>query len=317
MNKEMRRYLKLQELLQMQSEAFGYYELMIDCISPIVDYPALYDSGRIELETLIEYASASGVGAVCKIGDEYRCGALHWSSVPDDNGIADKCIINGAYWSDEFNTKDIAFYRFTHSQRPALHLKWFSEMFANVDNSQKSLVRNTKYTPMPVVATEAERAKYEEALARQQRGEGITVLVNPKTNPLLQQSSTPPKESDKILNIGDASMIEKMHFLSEYHAELKKRFGAIYGMCFKSSAKSAQESLDEIHGMDNFSLIIPYAMREEMRKFADKCKKLWGWAGRETVDFSELWKRENEAAADNSAPAESAEMKEGAENADR
>ena len=57
-----------------------------------------------------------------------------------------------------------------------------------------------------------------------------------------------------------------------------------------------EESLDEIHGMDNFSLIVPYNMRAEMWLFADKCAKLWSWAGRESVRFGELWRREDEQA---------------------
>ena len=132
-------------------------------------------------------------------------------------------------------------------------------------------------------------------MRRQQQGEEITVIVNPQASPLFSDKAR-QQENDRILCIGDAAMIEKMHFLSEYHAELKKRYGAMYGMCFKSSSKSAQESLDEIHGMDNFSLIIPYNMREEMRLFADNCKKLWSWAGREVVRFGELWRREDEQA---------------------
>jgi hypothetical protein len=91
-------------------------------------------------------------------------------------------------------------------------------------------------------------------------------------------------------------MIGKMHFLSEYHAELKKRFGALYGMCFKSSSKSAQETVDEVHGMDNFSLIIPYLKLKSLKDFADQCKRKFGWAGAETVDFTELWQREDEKA---------------------
>lgn len=293
-DKEFQRWLSLRQTVALSQAAYDYYDMMIANIAPMIEYDELRAHG-IEPDSLIEYAAAVGVAGVCRIGDEYRVGMLHWSDVIDDNGIAKKCVLSGSYWSQEFKTEDIAYFRFTHAQRPATHLKWFARQFANVDDSQRAMVRNTKYTPIPVVSTEAERQKYEEAMRRQQQGEEITVIVNPQASPLFSDKAR-QQENDRILCIGDAAMIEKMHFLSEYHAELKKRYGAMYGMCFKSSSKSAQESLDEIHGMDNFSLIIPYNMREEMRLFADKCKKLWSWAGREVVRFGELWRREDEQA---------------------
>lgn len=305
-----RKWLEMRKYVQLNNDAFDYYNMMIENISPMLVYPSLTENG-IEMQTLIEYAAAQGVGAVCEIDGEFRCGFLKWSDILNDNGVAKTCIITGSYWSKEFETKDIAYFRFNHSQQPATHLQWFSRMFANVDDSQRCLVRNTKYAPMPVVATTTEQQKYEDAMKRQQRGEDITVIVSPTSNPLFSAGATQKRESDKILNLGDPAMIEKMHFLSEYHAELKKRFGAMYGMCFKSSSKSAQETLDEIHGMDNFSLIVPYNMKAEMQLFADKCARLWNWGGRDSVRFSELWERE-----DNDAKHGENEKKEGVNDAE-
>ncbi len=291
---ERRRWQELKKEIALTGAAFDYYDMMIADISAMLEYDDLPAHG-IEVETLIENAAACGVAGVGIVNGVYRCGMLHWAGVIDDNGIAPRCVISGSFWSKEFDTKDIAYYRFTHAQNSAQHLRWIAQQFANVDDSQRSMVRNTKYTPIPVVSTETRRAAYEDAMKRQQRGEDITVIVNPEANSIFHDSVA-QKENDRILNIGDAAMIEKMHFLSEYHAELKKRFGSMHGMCFKSSSKSAQESRDEIHGMDNFSLIIPYNMRKEMRLFAEKCKKVYGWRGKEAVCFSELWRREDDDA---------------------
>lgn len=289
--RERRRWEEMRQMINLNAAAYDYYDMMIANITPMLVYDDLPAHG-VEMQTLIENAAAVGVAGVCEIDGQYRCGILHWSDVINDNGIADSCILSGSFWAKEFKTDEIAYFRFTHTQNPASHLKWMSRQFANVDDSQRCMVRNTKYTPIPVVPTEPIRAAYEDAMKRQQRGEDITIIVNPTTHNLFNDG-TNAKESDRVLNIGDAAMIEKMHFLSEYHAELKKRYAAMYGMCFKTSAKSAQESLDEIHGMDNFSLIVPYNMREEMRLFADKCKKLWSWQGRDAVHFGELWERED------------------------
>lgn len=291
-------------ILRINSRAFDYWCLMADMISDMLVYPDLWGETYtgdiqtgIELPTLIQYAMAAGVSGVAYNTDIKRwvCGRLAWSRVPNDNGIADRCILTGVSWSKEFATEDVAFYRNYYTQNPENQLFWFSTQFADTDTAQKALIRHTRYTPMPVAANNAEKKEYEEAMRRNINGEDITVLIRPQSSPLLNQQGR-MQEDDRILNLSDPSMIEKMHFLSEYHAELKKRFGAMYGMCFKSSSKAAQETVDEVHGMDNFSLIIPYLKRKALEDFAEQCKEKFGWRGKEAVEFSELWQREDESA---------------------
>ena len=265
--------------------------LMNNIVYSMYEYPALSENG-IEIETLLQYAMQKGISGVCWYNGKFRCGKLSWAGVQNDNGIAPKCVLTGTDWTSEFNTDDIAYFRNYYTQTPENQLIWFSEQFAQTDLAQKALIKHSKYTPMPVACNDIERTQYEDAMKRNINGEDVTVIVRTASNPLLQ-TGTRTTEDDRILNLSDPTMIEKMHFLSEYHSELKKRFGALYGMCFKSSSKSAQETTDEIHGMDNFSLIIPHMKLKELKLFADKCKKLWQWEGSEAVDFSELWKREN------------------------
>lgn len=269
----------------------GYLALMRDILYTMFEYPSLNENG-VEIQTLIKYAMGNGISGVCYTNGEYKCGKLSWAGVQNDNGIAPRCVLTGREWSEEFRTEDIAYFRNYYTQSPESQILWFAEQFAQTDLAQKALIKHSKYTPMPVASNDTERTQYEEAMKRNISGEDITVIVRPQSNQLLQNGAR-TTEDDRILNLSDPTMIEKMHFLSEYHAEIKKRFGALYGMCFKSSSKSAQESIDEIHGMDNFSLIIPHLKLNELKLFADKCKKLWNWGGSDTVDFSELWKREN------------------------
>lgn len=301
----MQKIKDMRKLLSMNNRAYDYYCCMVDMISDMFSYPDLWERTRepdndltgIELATLIQYAMVSGVSGVAYNADLGRwvCGRLSWCRVTNDNGIAERCILNGVSWSKEYDIKDVAFYRNYYTQNPENQLKWFAMQFADTDTAQKAMIRHTRYTPMPVAANEAEQTEYKNAMKRNIDGEDITVLLRPQSSPLLRNSQR-QTEDDKILNLSDPEMIGKMHFLSEYHAELKKRFGALYGMCFKSSSKSAQETVDEVHGMDNFSLIIPYLKLKSLKDFADQCKRKFGWAGSETVDFTELWQREDEKA---------------------
>lgn len=302
----MQKIKDMRQLLKINTRAYDYWCLMTDMVSDMMAYPDLWDQTHvdgddmtgIEMATLIQYAMAAGVSGVAWHPEMGRwvCGRLSWSRVPNDNGIAERCILTGVSWSREYDINDVAYYRNYYTQNPENQLKWFAMQFSDTDTAQKALIRHTRYTPMPVASNEAEQTEYKNAMRRNIDGEDITVLLRPQSSPLLSGSGQRQTEDDKILNLSDPSMIEKMHFLSEYHAELKKRFGALYGMCFKSSSKSAQETVDEVHGMDNFSLIIPYLKMKSLKDFADQCNRKFGWAGSETVVFTELWQREDEKA---------------------
>ena len=301
----MQKIKDIRKLLKVNNRAYDYYCFMADMISDMCAYPDLWERTRvpdddmtgIEIATLIQYAMVSGVSGVAYNADLGRwvCGRLSWSRTPNDNGIAERCILDGVSWTKEYGITDVAFYRNYYTQNPENQLKWFAQQFSDTDVAQKALIRHTRYTPMPVASNEAEQTEYKNAMKRNIEGEDITVLLRPQSSPLLGNGQR-QTEDDKILNLSDPEMIGKMHFLSEYHAELKKRFGALYGMCFKSSSNSAQETVDEVHGMDNFSLIIPYLKLKSLKDFADQCARKFGWAGSETVKFTELWQREDEKA---------------------
>lgn len=282
-----------------------YWYLMLNEISAMLDYPPLREHG-IDVETLVEYAIVNGVAGVVYDGitGKYRCGKLRWSDIVNDNGIADTCVLTGVDWSEEYKTADVAYLLNYHTQNSEKRVQWFADMFAQIDNAQECLIENTKYTPVPVASNSTEKTEYENVLRRKQAGEKITVMLRPAANPLVQRQGTNQDENNRVLNLTDPTMIEKMHYLSEYHAEIKKRFATMYGMCFKSSSKAAQETVDEVHGMDNFSLIIPHLRKKYMEEFAEQCKKLWGWPGKEAVVFTELWLREDEAAEEASEPEE-------------
>ncbi len=309
--------------IDMKENERQYWYLMLNEISAMLDYPPLRENG-IDVETLVEYAIVNGVAGVVFDAEtgKYRCGKLRWSDIVNDNGIAETCVLTGVDWSEEYNTADVAYLLNYHTQNPEKRVQWFADMFAQIDNAQECLIENTKYTPVPVASNDKEKTEYETVLRRKQEGEKVTVMLRPGSNPLIQRSGQNIDENARVLNLTDPTMIEKMHYLSEYHAEIKKRFATLYGMCFKSSSKSAQETVDEVHGMDNFSLILPHLRKKYMEEFAEKCKQLWGWAGKEAVTFTELWQREDEAAEEASEPeeetiSENSEAEEGGEeNAD-
>lgn len=269
-----------------------YYMMMFEQLSMMLVYDPLPEHG-VEIASLLYAAMLCGCAGVAEIKGEHRCGLLHWAAPLNDNGTADTCVLTGRTWSVELPSDKVAYFRNNYLQTPE-PLAWFANMFSQVDNAQRVLIRNTKYVPVPVASNDTEKREYENVMKAIQAGVDTAVMVRPASSELLRQDTQ--GENSRVLTISDPAMIDKMHYLSEYHAELKKRFATIHGMCFRSSSKSAQSTVDEIHGMDNFSLILPSARLAELKRFAKKCAELWGWAGEDAAQYGELWQREDESA---------------------
>ena len=67
-----------------------------------------------------------------------------------------------------------------------------------------------------------------------------------------------------------------------------KRFYNIYGHALQTQNKTAQQTTDEIHGMDSTSWIIPLERLECRKKMVEEINDLFGT--KMTVDFSPAWK---------------------------
>ena len=85
-----------------------------------------------------------------------------------------------------------------------------------------------------------------------------------------------------------------------------KRFYNIYGHALQTQNKTAQQTTDEIHGMDSTSWIIPLERLECRKKMVEEINDLFGT--KMTVDFSPAWKLQfekfkSDSSADSTADA--------------
>jgi len=92
------------------------------------------------------------------------------------------------------------------------------------------------------------------------------------------------------IDITHPERIKNVQYQSELYDVLMRRFFNKYGLNIQNSSKHAQASVDEVHGLDCVSWVLPLDMYRQRKEFCDKASKLWGdeW----NVDFNEPWKSE-------------------------
>jgi len=155
---------------------------------------------------------------------------------------------------------------------------------------QKSIRNNIKYSrmcPIPIVRNQADYSKMKEILKKIDNGV-LDVVTNGN---LLEEIDSNVKSFD-ILNITDVNASEKLANLSRMYDDVMKVFYNTHGQALQTQNKSAQQTTDEIHGMDSTSFIYPLAQLKERKEAFDKVNELYGLNVQ--VDFSDAWKREYE-----------------------
>lgn len=97
----------------------------------------------------------------------------------------------------------------------------------------------------------------------------------------------------EILEITHPEKIQYIQYLSQYYDVIIRRHYNRRGLSVRTGTKAAQQSADEIHGLDAVSWIIPLAKLESRKKGFDQFNAIFG--ENVTVRFSEIWQQEYDA----------------------
>ena len=97
----------------------------------------------------------------------------------------------------------------------------------------------------------------------------------------------------EILEITHPEKIQYIQYLSQYYDVIIRRHYNRRGLSVRTGTKAAQQSADEIHGLDAVSWIIPLAKLESRRKGFEQFNAIFG--ENVTVRFSEIWQQEYDA----------------------
>lgn len=168
------------------------------------------------------------------------------------------------------------------------NLAWFAEMLSRTDDSEKALIIWSKMHPIAKAQTGIEAAKLQEILQNIIENDDMYNVIDDNTKAISPNATS---RDDSVLRLTDENAVEKMHFLSEFHYELIRRYCTLYNMPFRTNSKSAQSLESELHNTDIFSQVINANRLKCRQDAAKEINEKFGLSV--SVDFSELIKKEN------------------------
>lgn len=206
-------------------------------------------------------------------------------------GMTDKVITYGTDYSLELDlTKDkaVLIKNNDYMYDEYNNMFWFADMLSRTDSSEKALIIWSKMHPIAKAGTGMEANKLKEVLREIIEDDSLYNVVSDNSKLI---NGTPMTRDDAVLRLTDENAVEKMHFLSEFHYELIRRYCTLYNMPFRTNSKSAQSLESELHNTDIFSQIINKNRLKCRQDAAEQIRSVFGLDV--TVDVSELIKKED------------------------
>ena len=234
------------------------------------------------------YIIPDNVSSACKGFTVTPC---EFVGVLNQIGETDKIITTGTDYALEMDLKKdkvviIKNNDFMYSEY--INMLWFADMLARTDESEKALIIWSKIHPIAKAQTGIEAEKLKEVIKGIIEDGALFDIISDNSKMI---SGTPTSRDDNVLRLTDESAVEKMHFLSEFHYELIRRYCTLYNMPFRTNSKSAQSLESELHNTDIFSKIINANRLKCRQDAAEKINSVFGL--NVSVDFSDLIKDEN------------------------
>lgn len=265
----------------------SYYSYLLTCLSVAFDWTV---PDGVEPRYLEMFLHEQGSFGVQKQGNKYVIVPSPSRTAPLDQygdgltvygvTLASGIQINGKYNEDCFvcyNNID---------RMPDLDMVRYADAFSQVD---KAIMANVRWTILaPILCANDSK---------------ITASVNKLIDDILDGKLKCITSKDVLdslsggnsngffsVDITHPERIKNVQYQSELYDVLFRRFFNKYGMNIQNTAKHAQTSVDEVHGLDSVSWIYILDMLNQRQRFCAEINKVYndGWS----VQFSDIWQKE-------------------------
>ena len=236
----------------------------------------------------VAYNVPENISASCKGFTVTPCAFI---GVPNQIDETNRVITRGSDYSLEIDlTKDnaVIIKNNDYMYSEYINMLWFAEMLARTDESEKALIIWSKMHPIAKATTGIEAEKLKDVMRAIIENDDLYNVISDNSKIVTGQ---PNSRDDAVLRLTDENAVEKMHFLSEFHYELIRRYCNLYNMPFRTTAKSAQNLESELHNTDIFSKMMNENRLKCRKEAAEKINNVFGL--NISVDYGELIKDEN------------------------
>lgn len=249
-------------------------EFIYDGLDPVHDPPPEYIEKILITNGVIGYKSigddvVAACGSLCGDPDYYYRGK-------DFEGAYALGTISGT------RGLDIAVGFNNSLYLPDLDILRYESILTEIDVSEALNVLFSRLLKIPVVADQREKEAVTDLIKSLLKGE-----FGALTSKNLFAKIADGKNVLDVLELSDVDDIKNLQYLSQYRDNVLKRFYNRHGHSLQTTGKIAQQTTDEVHGMDSVSMIYALNKREFRRRMCKEVNKICGrsWS----VRFSEPW----------------------------
>ena len=278
-------YEKMKQKAGNEARFTTYFTMLFNTLLEMFEWENLPPT--IPKRFLESYLHTTGEVYISKINDELIASGGTLSGEVDAYGLGTDCI--AVCPTGEARGKrniDIAYGINNDTATPDMLLYWITHLLGETDKSIAVNVLFARFTKIPKVKDDKDKAMFEEILKKLMDGQP-QVFASKNALDLEFGSGT------ECFELTDVNKIDKLPYLTQFFEDALKRFYNFYGQPMQNQNKRAQSISDEIHGQDSVSFILPTQMLKCRQALCENINRIFGTDI--SVDFSDLWKMEFKA----------------------
>lgn len=173
------------------------------------------------------------------------------------------------------------------TRMPEIDLMIDADQLMQIDKSTYVNVLLSRIAPIYSCATDNAR-KAIDAMLNEVLSGSVKTIVSGNIADILKI-----EDGVKLLDVTQPEKIQYVQYLSQLYDVILRRHYNRRGLSVRTGTKAAQQSTDEIHGLDAVSWILPLAKLEARKKGMEDLNKVFGTSA--SVSFSEIWQQEYDA----------------------
>lgn len=276
------------ETIKRQNMHFGY---LLSADEMMFDYAGLPDS--IEQKFLEDYLNISGSAAIGRVnGVLYAAPYAGRSGRNNQYGEGENVETNtpnGIEIAGKVGETVAVIYNNT-ARTPENDLWFDSSTFTEIDKSSNANIIFARIAPIFAASDDKTKDAIKKIIENVIAG-NMEIVTSENMFSELQLGDN--LSGLKAIDVTEPERIQYIQYLSQFYDVLMRRHFSRRGLPMRTPTKAAQQSTDEIHGLDSVSWFYPLNKLNSRRAGVEMVNRIFGT--NITVEFSEIWKQEYNA----------------------